>query len=462
MDPKNRGEMSAERIMKNESFYERARKRAEATLFVRWWFDIWSETEDARRRAIVFQIVCASALITTPILGMMGALATRDTPQLISSLVNTAAYVCAMLLTRRGKVDVAGWLIATELTLNVCWLSGFREIIDPSIFFLLFAPIVASFAVRPLWIPVLFLEALVGLVSLCFYLAPLNLDSQMTAAILSGLLILLPVPLTLAALATSYLYSDLSTMMISLTHSRLEAEDASQAKSRFLANMSHELRTPLNAIIGYAELMREEIEEEGPDNGAPLLEDLGRISHAGEQLLELVDEVLDLSRIEEGKLSLHKDSILVVPFISALAATSVPLMEASKNALHIDVEDLVHDTIVADEKRLRQVLLNLLSNAAKFTQKGAVTLSVSDTNTHVYFRVTDTGVGIPAEALERIFDPFEKVHSGVSLDGGGAGLGLALSQRLTRMMGGRMEASSVVGEGTAMSIRLPLRIGEQS
>jgi signal transduction histidine kinase/CheY-like chemotaxis protein len=247
----------------------------------------------------------------------------------------------------------------------------------------------------------------------------------------------------------------LGELVDSLAEARDAAMEATVAKSRFLANMSHELRTPLNAVIGITEMLIEDTEETG--NGTAR-EPLERISRAGKHLLQLINEVLDLSKIEAGKLEINYETIDVAALVHDLVGEVEPL--AAKNANRFVVEcppDI--GTVRSDPTRLRQIVLNLLSNACKFTERGRVSLSVSRSRSNgeefLAARVADTGIGMTEDQLAKLFQEFSQADSSTTRKYGGTGLGLAISDRLCRMMGGTIEVESKVGVGTTFSMRLP-------
>ena len=240
-----------------------------------------------------------------------------------------------------------------------------------------------------------------------------------------------------------------------LADARDAAMEATVAKSRFLANMSHELRTPLNAVIGITEMLIEDTEE-ADNHGAR--EPLERILRAGKHLLQLINEVLDLSKIEAGKLEISYETVDVAALVDDLVGEVEPL--AAKNANRF-VAECPSDigTIRSDPTRLRQIILNLLSNACKFTEHGRVSLSVSRSRGNgeefISVRVADTGIGMTEEQLGKLFREFSQADSSTTRKYGGTGLGLAISDRLCRMMGGTIEVESKLGVGTTFSMRLP-------
>lgn len=246
------------------------------------------------------------------------------------------------------------------------------------------------------------------------------------------------------------------------------AEAANEAKSQFLANMSHELRTPLNAIIGYSEILREDAEEQGRADSVP---DLQRINTSGRHLLTLINEVLDVARIEAGRVELTPEQFAVCDMLDDVRTTIGSLVEANDNSFDIDCPPDV-GTMVADVTKVRQVLTNLLSNAAKFTKNGAVRLEVSrfrdragaDDARHewIVFRVSDTGIGIPADSLDTIFNAFESTSQDRQAGYGGTGLGLAICRHYCGLMGGAIRAESGPGQGAVFTVRLPAAAAQEN
>ncbi len=239
-----------------------------------------------------------------------------------------------------------------------------------------------------------------------------------------------------------------------------QLEEADRHKSEFLANMSHELRTPLNAIIGYSEMLQEDAEDLGAEQ---FTDDLKKINAAGKHLLELINDVLDLSKIEAGKMELYLESFEVAGLVRDIAAVIQPL--AGKNANRLDVrcpEQI--GTMHADLTKVRQALFNLLSNACKFTERGTVVLAVTreavDGQDWMSFSVSDTGIGMTPEQLGKLFEAFTQADAATTRRFGGTGLGLAISRRFCRMMGGDVTVESESGLGSTFTIRLPARVAE--
>jgi GAF domain-containing protein/CheY-like chemotaxis protein/HAMP domain-containing protein len=239
-----------------------------------------------------------------------------------------------------------------------------------------------------------------------------------------------------------------------------QLEMASRHKSEFLANMSHELRTPLNAIIGYSEMLQEEAEDLGADGFIP---DLKKINAAGKHLLELINAVLDLSKIEAGKMELFLETFSVPTLMHDIGAVIQPLAQKNSNRLEVRCDESA-GTMRADLTKVRQALFNLLSNACKFTDHGVVSASAgreaADGRDWITFRVSDTGIGMTPEQMTKLFQEFSQADVSTSRKYGGTGLGLALSRRLCRMMGGDITVASEAGRGSTFTMRLPAEVAE--
>ncbi len=233
------------------------------------------------------------------------------------------------------------------------------------------------------------------------------------------------------------------------------AEEANGAKSQFLANMSHELRTPLNAVIGYSEMLQEEAEDL---DAATLIPDLQKIHTAGEALLSLVNDVLDLSKIEAGKMELYLETFDVAGMIRDVTTTVEPLVQKKGNTLDVRCPPDI-GAMRADLTKVRQTLFNLLSNAAKFMEEGTITLAVERTTTDardwITFRVSDTGIGMTPEQLGKLFQAFTQADASTTRKFGGTGLGLAITRRLCQLMGGDIAVESAPGAGSTFTIHLP-------
>lgn len=240
-----------------------------------------------------------------------------------------------------------------------------------------------------------------------------------------------------------------------LVDARKQAEEASVAKSTFLANMSHELRTPLNAIIGYCEILQEEAEDGEFENAE---KDLLKIHTAANHLLSLINSVLDLSKIEAGKMVINIEPVDLHELLTEIINIIKPVAAKRGNQLVVDI-DKEHTQINTDPVKLRQVVYNLLSNACKFSENGNIQLSVKyiNDNTESYYRIVikDNGIGMTDEQIERIFNPFVQADDTISKSYGGTGLGLSITGRFVEMMGGTINVESKLGEGSTFTILLP-------
>lgn len=236
------------------------------------------------------------------------------------------------------------------------------------------------------------------------------------------------------------------------------AEEANLAKSRFIANMSHELRTPLNAIIGYSELLHEEAEDFEDESFS---KDLEKIHYAARHLLELINDILDISKIEAGKMELYLEIFDVPKMLEEIASTTQHLVEKNGNILEVNIDEQV-SLMYADLLKVRQILFNLISNASKFCKNGTITLAayrIPKDDVHwLVFQVKDTGIGMTEEQRKKLFQPFVQAEASTTRKFGGTGLGLAISKMATTMMGGTIEVQSELNKGTCFTVSLPEQV----
>ncbi len=318
---------------------------------------------------------------------------------------------------------------------------------------------ISRFDVRRNWVSVFTLIALAATVYLMvgFYLAVKETIAGLDVAtqrMVKGDMNYRFVPTSrdeLAQVAVSF-----NNIASELMVARDQALESNRAKSTFLANMSHELRTPLNAIIGYSELIEEEMVDEGQDEFVP---DLKKIQTAAAHLLTLINDILDLSKIEAGKMELFMEPVDISTMVNEVTNTILPLVEKNGNRLEVKCPDWV-GSIQTDLTKTRQILFNLLSNASKFTLKGLVKLDVDrrveNGDEVVSFTITDSGIGMSSEQLIKLFKDFSQADSSTTRKFGGTGLGLSISRRFAQMLGGDITVTSQISVGSSFTLKLPV------
>lgn len=242
-------------------------------------------------------------------------------------------------------------------------------------------------------------------------------------------------------------------------NAKADADAANAAKSMFLANVSHELRTPLNAIIGYSEMLQDEIGDPGELNREQLHHDLGTIILSGRQLLTLINEILDLSKIETGKMQISLETFQPAALIVQVCDALSPLLLQKHNTLKLEVDSNALPEMVSDQAKLQQIITNLFSNACKFTEYGTISVSAIAQSGELVVTVADTGIGMTADQQNRVFEAFVQAEASTSVDYGGTGLGLAIVSEFCEMLGGQISVESTVGEGSRFTVRLPLDLG---
>ncbi len=244
---------------------------------------------------------------------------------------------------------------------------------------------------------------------------------------------------------------ELRNTISALDKEKEKANAANKTKSQFLANMSHELRTPLNAIIGLTEMLKEDATDDGLDD---FFEPLDRVFNAGKHLLALINDVLDLSKIEAGRIELFNETFELLAVVDDIVKTSQPLAEKNKNELVVDIQKEIN-LVTADQTRVKQVILNLISNACKFTENGTITLKVEKKKKKagdlISISVSDTGIGMTKEQMARLFNSFVQADSSTTRKYGGTGLGLTISKQLAIMMGGDVKVDSIINKGTTFT-----------
>jgi len=384
----------------------------------------------------------------------------------------TAFWAFPFILRASGRYNLLVLLSVQNLIFCILWSCYFYGgVSSPTLPWVLTIPLLAFFYLGPsssLRLGVLGLFA-ANLAGFCILYLLSHPENDMPAASMQGLGIVSTVAASLYVTMMAFYYAKILASGVEiesemkrhlataaeLRRATAEAERAGAAKAEFLAKMSHELRTPLNAVIGYSQILLEDAAAESDDETAA---DLEKIHGAGQHLLRLINEVLDLSKIEAGKMELFVETIDPAALIRDAVESAHPLAYSNGNELIVKVEEPL-GTIACDARKFQQALAQILDNAAKFTEHGSITVSASRKSSSsgetIVVAVRDTGIGIAKEVLPALFEKFSVADDSTSSKYGGTGLGLALSQRLCRLMGGDVSVESAPGVGSCFTIHLP-------
>jgi signal transduction histidine kinase len=385
----------------------------------------------------------------------------------------TAFWVFPFVLRAAGRYNLLVLLSVQNLIFCILWSCYFYGgVTSPTLPWVLTIPLLAFFYIGPaprlqLIVLGLFAANLTAFWSL--YVLGHSVPNDMPAASVQGLGIVSTVAASLYVTMMAFYYAKILASGVELENemklhlataaelrtATSSAERAGAAKSEFLAKMSHELRTPLNAVIGYSEMLLEDAAAEGDADAAA---DLDKIHGAGQHLLRLVNQVLDLSKIEAGKMELFTETLDVSETVRDAVESCRDLAEKKGNDLTVKLDDEL-GTMTGDEKKLRQVIAQLLDNAAKFTHNGRITVTARRmrdvSGDEIIVAVQDTGIGIAPEIMPTLFENFSVGEDLTSSKYGGTGLGLALSQKLCKLMGGELSAESTPAVGSCFTLRVP-------
>ena len=381
------------------------------------------------------------------------------------------SYLTGALISRRGFVDFAGVFISLAISTLTFFSSFATGGITLYMGFCIVSPLIVGLVSRTAYIVPIAIYNTIGVLIFGLFMdtpqAP-NLEASLIGVILC---------LNLSTSLLGWAYSGtngrafraiiasqaaLAESMVREEKARKAAEEANKIKSAFLANMSHELRTPLNAIIGYSEMTVDDIfDPEMEVDPMQVGEDVRLINQAGKHLLVLINDVLDLSKIESGRMDVDAQTFELGDLIHYIEETTAPLIQKNQNTLVLNVNLPLSLPLFTDETRVRQILLNFMSNAAKFTEEGCITLSAAAVNDErgiecVEFCVQDEGIGMTEAVLEKLFNDFVQASVTTSRRYGGTGLGLSLSRKLTYLLGGLVHVDSSPGQGSCFSVTLPI------
>jgi len=425
----------------------------------------------AQQRSIIVTVL-VSGIIIVAVLFLPFAYLFQPYPfaSRVVEAIAITTFVTILLLVRRGYLAQGVVLFLTVVILGpFAAMVGARCISSVPIF-MLFSVLIASLLVRPIQIWLVLLIDLLGLYLVVFYLSSTGyLLDDYDFMIVAMMPVVLVMTALIGYLGASTIEAERAALQHALAEQRLveqdllqakhAAEAANRAKSSFLANMNHELRTPLTAILGYTNLLLWQANARGDEEYTT---DLVVIECAGQHLLSLINNLLDMSKIDAGKFELSRETFAIAPMLAELGESFRPLIGRNRNELVIDCDPAI-GAMYADPTKMRQVLINLLSNASKYTEQGTITLRAqradADDGEWVLFAVADTGMGIAPEALPQLFQSFKRALDPPQASKyGGAGLGLALSQHICQTMGGEISVESAPGAGSTFVIRLPRQV----
>ena len=435
----------------------------------RWYFSIPNESIVERKRALVMLwtllLLTFINLLSFPVYAIFS-------PEMLRAAFPTQAtlllmYAAGMYATRSGRGEQTGIVLTMLLNFMLVPFPLNRGGLYGTYFASIFPVIIASGVLSPRWILVVGGTNALGIVVVTNLVGGAAVGGEVLGKEYGVVMATISVIITmigwLNARSMSSAFDELQhaeqerrqqhQREISHEHElRQTAERANRAKSQFLANMSHELRTPLNAIIGYAELIIEDVNDAGGDE--VIIEDLERVHSAGNHLLGLINDILDLSKVEAGRATVYVEEFSLAALVEEITTLVDPLVSNGDNRLVIApiASEVMLET---DRVKLKQILFNLLSNAAKFTTKGTISVEAEIVGEEVVISVKDTGIGISKEQQARIFEAFAQADESTTREYGGTGLGLTLSLRLVELLGGGISVDSAPRKGSTFQVKLP-------
>lgn len=463
--------------MENDNFFFRiARRSDKLNRISRWWFEPRATSRDVAFRERAIRSTLPILLGFTLLSFLAGIVVFENEWKLISfptlHLITIVGLFVSGYAVFYGRINISALIFVTTIIFGASGIvilnsldgSSTGQVLGIPIF--MFVPLVSTLVLdRNQILPSSLVTTIVFALSQFFVVnSSLEIEGFTTSQqVISAAILLLGSATILRHLRVEFdaRFQDMRSSMEQTEQAREEAElarnraiEADNAKSLFLANISHELRTPLNAIIGYSEAMIGGMAGKFTEQQSALL---GHIRHNGRRLLDLINDILDLSKIESGSLDLFLDPVEIRPIIRQTVESLRGLADDKNIDLTIEFDNSVPKTVLSDSKKLEQILVNLLSNAIKFTSKGGVNVKVNTVDSKSWrIEVRDSGIGMPANAVEYIFEPFRQVDSSTTRQHKGTGLGLAITKRLVDRMGGWIDVESELSKGTIFSVTLPI------